>query len=395
MKGLLCLLVALILLTGCTAGTVVPTLPAVPQSHYTHASGIFSLALPPGWTAGDLSEGAALLTTFAPTGADHPALTVYVVRLAAALDENAFRAAMQAYLGAPYNATLETHDRAAMGDGSWRITGVRRFQDRTLPVNLFLQRDGPYFSALETVVPTDDPVALAVLTGVVNSYRVDAAVDWPVGEAAVVPQPGAAWIVAEGNLSFSALLPWTDDLGRFHITGRLANRAPYPVEGIAIVAALYDAANNVIGQQTGVLPASILPDGEYLPFDVRFDDSWPLTATHYALQVEAQQAIDSLATFYGPSAFEWEDRAEYDEQGTLHVRGTVRNSGGQTAYNMQVIITLFDAQERAIGYTTASLGQGFPLEAGAAAQFDAPIPRLGGSPASYLVTVQAQTQPGP
>ncbi len=392
---LLRLFIALSLLTGCAPGAVAPAPTAVPQSRYTHASGVFSLALPPGWTSGDLSEGAALLATFAPAGADHPALTVYATRLATVPDEDAFRAAMEAYLGAPHNAALETHDRAAMGDGSWRITGVRRFQDRALPVNLFLQRDGPFFSALEVIVPADDPAALATLTDLVNSYRVDAAVDWPVGDAATVPMSGAAWITAEGNLSFSALLPWTDDLGRFHITGRLANRVPYAVEEIVITATLYDSAGGVIGEQTGVLPTSILPDGEYLPFDVRFDSGWPLAATRYALRVEARQAADSLATFYGPQAFDWEDRAEYDDQGALHVRGTVRNTGGQTAYNMQVIITLFDAQEHAIGYTTASLGQGFPLEEGATAQFDAPIPRLGGSPASYLVTVQAQTQPGP
>ncbi len=380
-------------LVGCSPalpGPATPT-PALLQ-RYEHPGGVFSLQMPSSWLVADLSEGPGLLVSCTPPGAERVMLTVYVARLAATLDEAAFRQAMDAYLDATYNATLTVLERTAMGDGSWRVTGVRQAWDGSLPVNVFMQRDGPFFSALEVVVPPNDPASTALLSLVVNSYRVDETADWPVGVVEAVPQPAADLILAGGNLVFSGVRSWTDEVGRLHISGRLANRAPYPLEGIEVRATLYDSAGQAAAEQVGIPPALVLLDGEYTPFEVRFDGGRPPAAVRVGLRAMAERAVEGLRRYYGPQHFDWDDRAEYDDTGRLHIRGTVWNRGGEAAHNVQAIITFFDDADRVIGYVTAEPGEG-PLAPGASTRFDVPVPRLGAEPARYLVSVQAETQP--
>jgi hypothetical protein len=379
----------LILLAACVPTVPVPAATPDLGAPYSHSSGVFSLRLPPSWSAGDLSVGPALLVTFAPPRADRVMLTVYVVRLGAPLDEGAFRTAMDAYLDAPYNESLTTLDRAAMGDGSWRVTGVRHQHGESLPVNVFMQRDGPFFSALEVVVPGNDPVTATLLERALNTYQVNAAAEWPVGVVEAIPPPPTGFILAGGNLAFSDLLTWTDEAGSFHVSGRLANRAPYPVDRVAVRATLYDAVGGVMAEQVGSTPVSVLLDGEFAPFQVQFDGRRPSAAVRLGLRAEAQQAADSLAAFYGPEFFDWEDRAEYDEAGQLHIRGTIWNLGAVTARRVQAIITIFDSSDLVAGYVALDIGDGV-LDAGDSARFDAPIPPLGAEPARYLVTVQAE-----
>ena len=381
----------LLVIVACTPVVPGPGLTPDRAAAYEHPSGVFSLELPPGWAVGDLSDGPQLLVTFAPPQAARVLLTAFVVHLGAPPDEAAFRGAMESYLRSPYNQSLSPVERAAMGDGSWRLTGVRHGHGESTPVNLFMQRDGAFFSALEAVVP-DDPLTGALLETMLNSYRVNPAADWPVGAVEAVPQPAGTFILAGGNMAFSGLLTWTGEDGRLHVTGRVANRAPYPLDRIQVRAALYDSAGTVVAEGAGSTPVTVLLDGEYAPFEVAFDAGRPPAAVRLGLWAEAQPAVESLAAFYGPGAFDWDDRAEYDDAGQLHIRGTVWNVGSQTAHAVRAIITLFDAADQVAGYVTAGVGEG-TLTAGASARFDAPVSRLGAEPTHYLVTVQGEIGP--
>ena len=382
-------LVIVIVLAACTpeAG------PAPAESTtrlYTYASGGFALNLPPSWAAGDLSAGANLLVTFAPPGAERPLLTVYAVHTAAALDDAAFRDAMDAYLAADYNAGLDVRERSAQGDGSWRVTAVRAAQGMAVPVNVFMQRDGAVFSALEVTVPANDALTTAILTQIVNSYRVDTEADWQTGEVAGVPAVPPELILAAGNLAFSGILVWTAPDGVLTISGRVANRAPYPLEAVTVQAALLNPAGLTLAQAGTTVPQPVVLDGEYAPFTVRFDGPRPAQAARIALQAGGRQAVAALAGYEGPEAFEWEDRAEYDANGQLHVLGTIWNAGDAPAANVEALITLLDSAERVAGYVTLPVAE--RLEPGASTRFDAPVPPLGGDPASYLISVQGRRQ---
>ncbi len=381
----------LLILTGCAVleGPPAPATPDLSRT-YTHPGGVFSLALPPSWIAGDLSNGETLLMTFAPPEATRPPLTVYVVRLASPLDGTAFGAAMGSYLRSPQNWTLDVVDQQAMGDGSWRVAGVRQVRGQALPVNLFMLREGAFFSALEVVVPSSDPFLASLLTMMVNTYRINPEAAWPVGTVGDFPPLDENLLVAGGNLSFSALAAWSDGEGGFHISGQVANRAPYPVEAVTIQAVLLDAAGNALAEGSAAMPLFILPDGELGPFDVRFPDGRPRGVARYRLEARAQYAAQPGALL-GAGTFDWEDRAEYDDQGQLHIRGTLWHTGDAPAYDLQAVITLFDSADRVIGVAAASIGDG-PLQPGGSLRFDVPVPPGGAEAVHYQLTIQARRQ---
>ncbi|MBN2472632.1 MAG: hypothetical protein JXN59_18050 [Anaerolineae bacterium] len=382
------LLTGLALLAGCAPGTGPDPTPQ-PSRPYTHPSGVFSLELPPTWLVGDLSSGPALHVTFAPAQAARPLFAVTVLRFEGALDDTAYGATMGAYLRAPHNRSLDIIETAAMEDGSWRATAVRNAQGEALPVNIFMQRDGPFFSALEVSVPAGETFTLALLSLMTNSFRVNPAAEWPVGTLADLPPGDENLILAGGNLSFGGLLPWAGADGTFHITGLVANHAPYALQDVQVTAQLLDGAGAVLQEQAAAVPLSVLLDGEQAPFDVVFAGGWPRLARRYQLQAEGAVAGAALGGFYGPAGFEWEDQAEYDAAGQLHVRGRVWNTGTASIGAVQALVTVFDGQDRVVGVVTAPVGE-MALAPGESRAFDVPLDALGGDAIRYQLMMVGQ-----
>jgi len=124
---------------------------------------------------------------------------------------------------------------------------------------------------------------------------------------------------------------------------------------------------------------------------VRFPEGRPRGVARYRLEARAQQAGQTGALLEA-GTFDWEDRAEYDETGQLHIRGTVWHVGDAPAYDPQAVITLFDSADRVIGVAAASIGDG-PLPPGGSLRFDVPLPPGGAEPVRYQVTIQARRQP--
>lgn len=382
----ICLLISLLVLVGCGPARDVTSVPQASRP-YTHPSGVFSLDLPPTWLVGDLSSGPLLHVTFAPPDADRPLLTVYAFRLETTLDDDVFGATMGGFLRAPMNHEVDLIETTAMEDGSWRATAVRNIQGEALPVNIFMQRDGAVFSALEVTVPGNDAFNMALLSLMTNSYSVNPETEWPVGTLADLPGGETNLVLAAGNLSFDNLHTWTDNGDTFHITGQVANRAPYALERLTVTAQLLDGAGNVLEEAAAPVPVSVLLDGELAPFDVQFANGWPRVAVRYALTADADQAGAVLSTLYGPESFDWEDRAEYDEAGQLHIRGTVWNAGTVTTRDVQAVVTVFDGVDRVVGLIAAPVGDA-PLAPGESMRFDVPLPALGGDPIRYQLVMQ-------
>lgn len=382
------LAIGLVVLAGC-ASDAGPAPTPQPSRPYTHPSGVFSMELPPTWLVGDLSSGPALHVTFAPAQAERPLFAVTVLRFEGALDDTAYGATMGAYLRVPRNHSLDIIETSAMEDGSWRATAVRNAQGETLPVNIFMQRDGPYFSALEVGVPADEPFTLALLSLMTNSFRVNTLAEWPAGTLADLPPGDENLILAAGNLSFGGLFPWVAQDGAFRITGLVANHAPYAVQDVRVTARLLDGMGALIQEQTAAVPLSVLLDGEQAPFEVVFPGGWPRMARRYELHAEAAQAGAALAAFYGPAGFDWEDQAAYDEAGQLHVRGRAWNTGAVSVRAVQALVTVFDGQDRVVGVVIGPVGVEV-VAPGESVEFDVPLGMLGGEPIRYQLVLVGQ-----
>ena len=253
---------------------------------------------------------------------------------------------------------------------------------RTL--NVFLQGDGAFFSALEIDITNAAQPTLDVLTTIVNTYRVNQSAELAVG---TVQQAAASVTSYSGVIGFNGYMAWTDQDGVFHLTGEAINTTPNPLEAIRLSGVLYDAQGRRLAEQPDILTVDVLGPGQGAPFDLRFEGGKPTTAVRYELNVAAREADSyALQNFYGPDNFAVaNDEADY-VGGTLVVRGDLANIGPRVAQRVKVIVAIWDDQGHVVAAETLFVNktQLVPQEA---VQFEVPFYQIGGPALTYTLTV--------
>ncbi len=359
---------------------------------YEHPTGVFSLRIPPDWVAGELPEANGVRVQFTALEGEQAVtrLSVYVVNTGQPMTPEAFAQAVEAYQPpddlAAYGWTELA--RAGQRDGSRRITGIRNYPmlgPRTL--NVFLQGDGAFFSALEVDVTDADSSLVERLMAVVNTYRVDTDAELAVG---TVQQAAAGVTSYSGVIGFNGYHAWTDRDGVFHITGEAVNTTQYPLEAVRLSGVLYDAQGRRLAEQSDILAVDVLSSGQGAPFDLRFEGGRPATAVRYELNVAARQADYALRTYYGPENFAIaNDEAVYNARGNLVVRGELANVGPNVAEAVKVVAAIWDDRGRVVAAETVFVTkpQLVPQEA---VSFEVSFHDLGGSALTYTLTVLGQ-----
>lgn len=356
---------------------------------YRHTSGAFSLRIPPDWIAGELPdpEGVRVQFTALEGVAAVTRLSVYVVNVGAPMTPEAFAQAANAYQP-PADLVAygwQELERSDQRDGSRRLVGVRTYPTlgpRSL--NIFLQGAGSFFSALEVDVTGADPVALDTLTAIVNTFRVEPAAELMAG---TVQQAASGVTSFTGVIGFNGYLAWTDVDGVFHLTGEAVNTTPDTLEAVRLSGVLYDAQDRRLAEQSDILSLDVLGPGQGAPFDLRFEGGRPPSAVRYELNVAGRAADYALNTFYGPENFAIaNDRADYNAQGRLVVRGELANIGPHSAQGVKVIVAIWDDQGHVAAAETVFVAkpQLVPQEAVA---FEVPFYALGGPAVTYTLTV--------
>jgi hypothetical protein len=189
-------------------------------------------------------------------------------------------------------------------------------------------------------------------------------------------------------VGFTSLNAWEDTNSGFVIAGQIVNNAAQALEFIRITVQLYDADDNLLAQQDDFVSSDLVLPGEYAPFSMSFSDGLPPGTVRYDLNATARYADFAARTFYGPENFEWTSEAGFDENNLLVVQGQVRNEGNKSANLVKVIVTVFDADQRVIATDTTLVDQQ-RLEPGQASSYSVAFVELGGTPNTFLVTVQA------
>jgi hypothetical protein len=397
MTGKTCLAPALwllILLAGCSSGTVVvvatPPPPDAAFQTYVHATGVFSLRLPPDWAVNDLSAGQALFVEFSPPGAIRAPLTVYVLNTGAPLSIEAFDRAINDYQALFHSdsALYSPRERIVQADGSWLMPALCRTSTETLQLNTFFQREGSFFAVVEVLLPSDSAL-FETLNIVIDTFAVNPNVGLATGQ---IEQAGAPAAVADqaatGVVGFAGLFTWTDTSAGFHINGQVINNDTSPLEFVRVTARLFDAAGARLAEQSDFAAADVLEPGQYAPFGVLFIGGRPPAAVRYELHAAARHAGFAAQAYYGPANFEIVDRADYDEHGHLVVEGTVRNNGASTAEYVKVTVTIFDDQGRVVA-TDTSFAQKQQLLPGESTGYQITFFELGGDATRYISTAQA------
>lgn len=390
---LFALFTLLFLMVGCdTTNGDTPLVQVIPPSapdagfvDYQHPSNVFSIRIPPGWVYNDLPDDNGLRVEFSTLEGEESVvrLTVYVVNTGTPLTREAFLQTVNAYAPPQDFANYNWHqlqDPVDQSDTSRRVVGVREYPiigPRVL--NIFMQSDGAYFSALEVDVSEATPDTLRTLQAVVNTYQVDDNVIINQGEV-------AGGVVYTGNIGFEAYNHWSDANGAFNITGLVVNNQDVPVEAVRLSAYLFNARGNQLAEEAIILSKDVLFPNERAPFRITFEGGRPSSALRYELHVAARVADFSLSNFYDNDNYESQYVSEFNENGNLVVTGQIRNIGTRLVRNTKLIITVFDNNGNVTAAETQFINtdQLIPNEV---AGFEVTIYDLGSEPRSVEVMV--------
>jgi hypothetical protein len=390
---LLLILLLILLLAGCEGGAVMfaPT-PAPPDTaplRYEHSGGIFSALIPPGWVVYDQNTTALAAAFFSLPGTHDPALTVAVMNLGRTLDAPGLAALLDDYQARlrPDAAHYVEQDRRAMGDGSWRMTGVRTLPGGTpLPLNTFIAQTGTLLTVIEAAIPPE-PARQAALQTAVNSVRVS---------------PEAALEVADTSVLAAAALPleitrlhaWTTAAGVLFITGEAANRGAEAATDLPVRAVLYTSDGTAAAEAVDTVMGRALVPGGFAPFSLRFGQGQPPGAVRFTLALGgADWQPQPADVVYGPEQLDWIDESRFDDAGRLLISGVVTNVGAEPVGGLRAVAAVFDSADNVIaaGFSDLTAARLGPNES---APFEIVIPEMGGDPALYTVTVQGTRADG-
>jgi hypothetical protein len=271
--------------------------------------------------------------------------------------------------------------RQAMGDGSWRLTGLRHAEGGlTREINTFIQQSGNFLGVIEVLLP-DDAAQQGALQGIINTFTIHP-------DASLQPSDASTLASVTGNsLEILHVSTWSTPTGVFFITGEVGNYGAQWAENVPIHAILRtsdglsvaDASDSVMGY--GIAP------GGFAPFSLRFGQGQSAITAGYELSLGgADWTPGESQPVLGQEALKWSDDSSVGSDGRLLISGTITNSGSSTIRNVRAVVTVFDATGSVIaaGFTDVTPG----LNAGASADFNIAVPEIGGTPVNYIVNVQ-------
>ncbi|MCC6614195.1 MAG: hypothetical protein IT320_12005 [Anaerolineae bacterium] len=383
------LILLLLILGGCGGDAVIfaptPPPPDLSPLRYQHPGGVFSIVVPRTWSTYVINTTQLAATAFSPPDARDPALTVAVVNLGSTPDADAFTALLNRYQS-QIRADVEFYseqNRQAMGDGSWRMTGIRQLPGgETQPINTFIQQAGSQIAVMDVVVP-EDAAGQAEMQRIVNTLQINS--DDPL-EASDLSTLSSA---KRTNLALLHLYAWSTAEGVFFITGEVANYGTTAVGAAPVRAVMTTAEGQPLIEAVDTVMGYGIPPGGFAPFSLRFGQGQPNNARGYQVYLGSDEWQAEL----GEPLFPVEqliaaDESSFDGQGRLIVSGSVENMGTDPARAPRAVLTVFDGSQNVIAAAFVDL----PVEAiapGESVPYQIIVPEIGGEPVSYIVVVQA------
>jgi len=381
-------ILVMIILAGCSGGAVVFAPTPLPSdfsaARYDHPSGAFSLDVPRNWSVYSQNTTTLATAAFAAPDSIEPEITIAVIKLSDTLDSSAFSDLLNLYQSQvrPDVGRYTEQNRQAMGDGSWRMTGLRQIASGgTEQVNTFIQQSDNLLGVIDVIVP-DDTAQMNDLQAIINTFQLNAESGLQAAELSSLVS------VASASLDITHLFAWTTPTGVFFITGEIANNGSEVVTGIPVRAVLLTEDGLATAEAVDTPMGYGLPPGEFAPFSLRFGQGQPALTTRFEIDLgSAEWQVDSEAIIYSANEMDWTDDSTFDNNGRLNISGTVTNISTYIIRSPRAIVTVFDNAQHVIaaGFSDLAVTQ---LEPDASADFQIVIPEMGGEPAQYIVNVQ-------
>jgi hypothetical protein len=401
LRFLLLIIIAGLIVVGCNSSDA-PQEPVIlvatdppPDANfvtYTHDTGVFSIRVPPNWVIDDLPDDNGVRVQFSTLEDTETVtrLSLFLVNTGSPMTREAFLNAANTYQPPSDVASFEWQplgDPIDQPDGSRRVLGIRDYP-LTGPraLNIFMQGNGSYFSALEVDITDANETALDTLTAAINTYRVNADVSLDVGQVV------AASTSFTGDVGFEGFTHWSDADGGFNITGRVVNLTDQPLEAIRMTGYLFDSRGNDLSEKSLIITTDLIMPSGNAPFRLRFEGGRPSTAVRYELHAAARTANLADSSFYGAENFTIEQNpALYNDNGHLVLSGRLANVGSRLAQNVKVVVAVLDDASQVVASETVFIDRD-QLLPGEVGNYEVVIFDIGGPAISYELTVMGTAE---
>ena len=382
------MILSLLLLAGCTGGAVVFAPPPPPADVsallYTHPAGIFSVSVPRNWSVYDQNTTVVASASFSPPGEDQPAVEFAVMNTGQPSNSSTFGSLIDRYQQQirPDVTYYTEVSRQAMGDGSWRISGLRRLPGGlTQPINTFIQQSGTFLSVIDVLASTDAK-RMTELQQVINTFAVNQTAQLEVAD------PKVLGYASPSAVEFLHIATWSTPQNVFFITGEVANRGTTQLTDIPVRAVLKTSDGLPIAEAVDTVMGYSLPPGGFAPFSLRFGQGQPALTSTFDLSLgNAEWRSQPDRAVYGQDELKWEDKSSFEPDGSMVIDGTVRNVSQKPILSPRVVATVFDAAGNVIAAGFVDLTAA--LNPADSTTFRILVPEMGGQPANYIINVQA------
>lgn len=376
------------LLAGCDSGAVVfaptPLPPDLSPMRYDHPSGAFSVSVPRHWAIFSQNTSVLATASFSPPESHEPVLTLAVLNFGQVVEPTRLGAVLDQYQSfhRPDLNRYSEQDRQAMGDGSWRVTGVRRLTGGApQAINTFLEQSGTMLGLIDVVI-TRDARLQAELQTAINTFRINPDAPLQATELATFS------FVNRAPLEAQNVATWQNAAGVFFVTGEVANYSETAVTQIPVQVTLLAQDGTPISELSDLVMGYRLAPGGFAPFSVRFGEGQPPDSISYRVVLGTGITPPAM---YGREVFQWTDESRFDDDGTLVISGDVTHGGSAIAYDPISVVTVFDSQQQVIGAWFALIGESV-FEPATERTFEIRVPEIGGDPVNYILEIQALSE---
>ncbi|MBA3868690.1 MAG: hypothetical protein H0X30_06025 [Anaerolineae bacterium] len=382
------MILGLLFLAGCTGGAVVfappPPPPDVSALLYSHPAGIFSVSVPRNWSVYEQNTTVVASAAFSPPDDNQPALEFTVVNTGQPANSATFGTLIDRYQQQirPDVTYYTEVSRQAMGDGSWRISGLRHLPGGlSQPLNTFIQQSGTFLSVIDVLV-SNDAQRMTQLQQIINTFAVNPTASLEVADPKVLGYASAS------NIEFLHITTWTTPQNVFFITGEVVNRGSSQLTDIPVRAVLKTPDNVPVAEAVDTVMGYSLPPGGFAPFSLRFGQGQPALSSTFDLSLgNADWHSQSDRVVYGQDELKWQDKSSFEADGSMAIDGTLQNISQKPIISPRVVATVFDSVGNVIAAGFVDLTAA--LNPSDTTPFRILVPEMGGQPANYIVNVQA------
>ena len=168
--------------------------------------------------------------------------------------------------------------------------------------------------------------------------------------------------------------------------GEVVNQTENPAENVRVAISLYNTKGEPSVTLDSWVARDLIPPGESAPFGVLFPNPPADLGGHQVVLVTGERATRAGSRYPNLSIA--------GHQGgpagaVFRVTGTVLNTGEQTAQDLTVLVTLYDARGQVTGFRLTTLSD--PLSPGATAPFDIQLSPGGLGTDHYTVSASGRS----